>query len=138
MSALKAARANKVKRIVITSSIAAVMVTKDVDKVSFGPEDYSDPTACDAYCKSKLLAEKAAWDYQKDLPEDEKFEIVTIQPGLVSGTTYVPGIFSSGSVYKGMMDGGWKRFPDFGLPTVDVKDCAIAHLNAIKIDEAKN
>ena len=37
-----------------------------------------------------------------------------------------------------MMDGQWKRFPDFGLPTVDVKDCAIAHLNAIKIDEAKN
>lgn len=78
MSALRAARANKVKRVVITSSIAAVMVSKDVDKRSFGPNDWSELSACDAYCKSKLLAEKAAWDYQKELPENEKFEIVTI------------------------------------------------------------
>jgi dihydroflavonol-4-reductase len=31
------------------------------------------------------LAEKAAWDFVKNLPNDEKFEVVTINPGLVLG-----------------------------------------------------
>ena len=138
MSALKAAKANKVKRIVITSSIAAVMITEDIDKMTFGPEDWSDINICDPYCKSKTLAEKAAWDFQKELPDEEKFEIVTLQPGLISGTSYINSKNSSSAVYIGIMNGDWKRFPDIGLPTVDVKDCALAHLNAIKIDEAKN
>jgi nucleoside-diphosphate-sugar epimerase len=92
MSALKAARANKVKRIVITSSIAAIWRTKDIDKLNFGPDDWSDVTIADPYVKSKTMAEKAAWDFQKDLPEDEKFELVTVLPGFVFGKTYVPGV----------------------------------------------
>ena len=95
MSALKAARANKVKRIVITSSIAAIMRTKDIDKLNFGPDDWSDVTIADPYGKSKTMAEKAAWDYQKDLPADEKFQLVTILPGFVFGKTYVPGLGTS-------------------------------------------
>ena len=36
------------------------------------------------------------------------------------------------------MTGKLYSAPEIGLPLVDVKDVAIAHLNAIKIDEAKN
>lgn len=138
LSILKAAKANKVKRVVITSSIAALCIHNDLDKMSFTPDDWSDLDACDMYCKSKTLAEKAAWDFQKDLKKDEEFEIVVICPGLVSGTIYVPGQHSSAHVYQSMMTGEWKRMPDMGLPVVDIRDTAIAHLNALKIEEAKN
>ena len=40
---------------------------------------------CDAYSKSKTLAEKAAWDYVDNLPEDEKFAVATVNPGFVTG-----------------------------------------------------
>jgi hypothetical protein len=36
------------------------------------------------------------------------------------------------------MTGKLHSAPEIGFPLVDVKDVAIAHLNAIKIDEAKN
>ena len=38
-----------------------------------------------AYEKSKTLAEKAAWDFINDLPNEEKFELAIINPGLVVG-----------------------------------------------------
>lgn len=39
----------------------------DPNKV-FNEEDWTDPEKLDAYGKSKTLAEKAAWDYVKELP----------------------------------------------------------------------
>jgi len=35
---------------------------------TFTEEDWTDPEKLDAYGKSKTLAEKAAWDYVKELP----------------------------------------------------------------------
>jgi len=43
----------------------------DLDKLSFGPTDWSDVKKLEPYPKSKLIAERAAWDFQKALPEDE-------------------------------------------------------------------
>lgn len=37
----------------------------------------------DAYTESKVLAERAAWDFLKSLPEDKKFELATVNPTLV-------------------------------------------------------
>jgi dihydroflavonol-4-reductase len=53
------------------------------------------------YAKSKTLAERAAWDFQKKLPANERFEIVTICPGMVVGPTLIPGEFSSGQIVAG-------------------------------------
>lgn len=74
----------------VTSSAYAIFEC-DRDKV---PEKYdetmwSNPDLNPAqshYSKSKVLAEKAAWDFLKSLPEDERFEMVTICPGFVMGT----------------------------------------------------
>ena len=68
----------------ITSSIAAVFEhSPDKRKPVYNENDWSDPKYCGAYTKSKTLAEKAAWDFLSELPENEKFELVTINPGLV-------------------------------------------------------
>ena len=63
MSALQAAHKNKVKRVVITSSLAAIWANSDKKKTHFTSEDWSEVPACTAYEKSKTLAEKAGWDY---------------------------------------------------------------------------
>ena len=42
-----------------------------------------------AYEKSKTLAEKAAWDFVDKLPEDEKIEIVTINPSFILGPVLI-------------------------------------------------
>ena len=53
----------KVEKVVITSSTVA-MIMKNNPKIStFGPESWSDEKACDDYSLSKMLAEKAAWDF---------------------------------------------------------------------------
>ena len=41
------------------------------------------------------MAEKAAWNYLKELPEDEKFEVVTINPSLVVGPSICDPGFAS-------------------------------------------
>jgi len=77
MSALKAAHAAGVKRVVITSSSAAIMETGNPTQTTFTEEDWSHLKS-NAYFKSKTMAELAAWDYQKSLPADKTFELVTI------------------------------------------------------------
>jgi dihydroflavonol-4-reductase len=110
----------------------------DFDKLSFGPEDWSDVKKLEPYPKSKLIAEKAAWDFQKALPENEQFDLIMINPGIISGESLVPGNISSTSTFIKFMDGEFATVTDWNFPNVDVKDTALAHLNAIKIEEARN
>jgi len=65
LSVCKAAHQSKVKRLVITSSVAAIMVNDDKNKNNFTVADWTDvdSKACQPYEKSKTLAERAAWDF---------------------------------------------------------------------------
>ena len=85
MAVMRAAAENKVKRVVITSSIASIMVNADPKKTHFTTADFTDDKIAPPYHKSKVLAERAAWDFQASLPEDCRMEIVTINPGLIVG-----------------------------------------------------
>jgi len=46
------------------------------------------------------MAEKAAWDFIASLPENERFELCTINPGVVFGPNLVECNFSSGDIVK--------------------------------------
>lgn len=85
---MKAAKLNGVKRVVVTSSVAAVTMSADSTKKHFGPDDWSELDLCRSYMKSKTLAEKAAWKYLEDLPDGEKFELATVLPGFIIGPNY--------------------------------------------------
>merc|ERR1712046_393580 len=63
LAALKGAEQAGAKRVVVTSSVAAIMVGEDPTKVHVNEEDWSVPNECRPYEKSKTLAEQAAWDY---------------------------------------------------------------------------
>lgn len=89
LSVLKGARRHGAKRVVITSSVVSIHCTRDPYKKCFDELDWSDLSVANAYEKSKTLAEKAAWDYVKQLPENEKFELVAINPGFILGPNLV-------------------------------------------------
>jgi len=99
---LKACHQNKVKRLVITSSIAAIMVN-DKKGVPYTTEDWSVVENCQPYEKSKTLAERAAWEFREKNKEEHNLEIVTINPGLVTGPNLNKAQFSSGDIIKRIM-----------------------------------
>ena len=132
LSAMKAAHANKAK-IVVTSSLAAVTMTSE--KEWFTTSDWSDPEKQSGYAKSKTLAEKAAWDYVANLPDNEKFPLVTICPGFIVGPNLNTADFTSGNmISKIIKEPPTEEGMKFGC--VDVRDVALSHLEAGKRDEA--
>jgi nucleoside-diphosphate-sugar epimerase len=94
--------------------------------------------ACFPYAKSKRLAEGAAWDYHKSIPEQDAFELITINPTLILGPVLIESDFSSGVVIQKIMTGAFPGMPKVQVSIVDVRDAALAHLRAIKIPEARN
>ena len=90
-----------------------MQMTKDKKKYYLSEEDWSDLSACTAYEKSKTLAEKAAWDYQKDLPENDRFELVVINPSLILGPPLIQSDFASGLTISMLLSG---KFP--GVPRI--------------------
>jgi dihydroflavonol-4-reductase len=81
-----------------------------------------------------VLAESTAWDYIRDMPEKDRFELVSINPGLVLGPAFVGAGFTSGEFVTGIMEGTKKYLPPNNV--VDVRDVAKAHLMAVKKDAA--
>jgi dihydroflavonol-4-reductase len=96
LAVLRAAHKHKVKRVVVTSSCLTVSQRKPENlKALYTEQDWSDEEVCAPYDKSKLKAERAAWEFVNSLPEGERFELVLCLPGLVLGPNIVPHDFSS-------------------------------------------
>jgi len=75
-----------VKRIVFCSSIAAVLMQPHPVEL-YTPEHWTteECRGITPYDISKKESEKHLWDYQRSLPEDKKFELITLCPALVIG-----------------------------------------------------
>lgn len=136
LAAMRGAEKHGVTRVVITSSVAAVMTNKDPKKTHFNDQDWTDLTIAKAYEKSKTLAEKAAWDFVEAQPEGKKIELATVNPGFVLGPNLNKCHFSSGDVIRQFVDGSIPMYPLVSMPIVDVRDVAEAHLQAILKPEA--
>ncbi|XP_064638473.1 uncharacterized protein LOC135494439 isoform X2 [Lineus longissimus] len=136
---LKACVVEKVKRVVLTSSCVAVsggLTANDPEKV-FAEEDWSDPEkVTEAYTKSKTLAEKAAWDYVKELSVEDKIEIATINPGYVLGPVVHGTAGTSTELCRRLLERSMPACPRLNFPIVDVRDVALAHIKAMTSEEA--
>ena len=131
--------AGTVKRVVVTSSVVAISAGFIVPReIPYNEDDWADESICPAYEKSKLYAEKAAWDFVDKLDEDKKFELTTINPTFIIGpplTLATSDGFSLGSVKKVFT----KEVPvlvHVSMAMVDVRDVAAAHIAAMETPQA--
>jgi len=131
------AKANKVKRLVLTSSVVSI-ASKKAYQEKYTPDDWSDVCVTEGYSKSKTLAEKAAWDFQSTCPDDCKFELSVINPGLIFGKPIITNNFSSADIINAMLSGKMTHIPPMSIGLIDVVDCAKAHIRAIEVPEAAN
>ncbi len=86
LSVLKASReVGNIRRFVLTGSISAV-TPFSAESRTYSDEDCIDPaTEALVYPKSKALAEKAARTFVAELPQDERFDLVTVIPSVIIG-----------------------------------------------------
>ncbi len=134
---LRAARSAGVKRVVLTSSFAAVGYgVKDSDIV-FNEEHWSNPEGpgMRAYLKSKTLAERAAWDFIHR--EGGSLELAVIAPVAIFGPALGSDYATSIQLIHGMLTGAMPGIPRLSFGVVDVRDVAYLHLRAMTSAEAK-
>ncbi len=136
LRALKAAKKAGVKRVVLTSSFAAIGYSIDPRNHVFTELDWTDENApVQAYIKSKTIAEKAAWQFMED--EAPAMELTVINPVGIFGP--ILGGISSASldtVVKGIVEGHIKENAPFTFGAVDVRDVADIHIKAMLHPEA--
>ena len=130
LSIMRACKANNVRRCVITSSIASVIYPLEKPAGLISEAIWSSPEnpKMAMYPKSKTLAEKAAWDFHAELPEAERFELVTVLPSFILGPALrtEPGV--SIDFCKKLLNGETTEVNYNCFPVVDVRDLAEAHV----------
>jgi nucleoside-diphosphate-sugar epimerase len=134
---LRAARDAGVKRVVLTSSFAAIGYGHKVRTTPFNENDWTDPNSSDvaAYPKSKTLAERAAWDFMAK--EGGALELSVVNPVAVAGPVLGPDYSSSILIVQRMMDGAMPGCPQLYFGVVDVRDVVDLHIRAMTHPAAK-
>lgn len=127
---LKAARDAGVKRVVLTSSFAAVGYGTEVREREYTEEDWTDPTEkVSAYVKSKTLAERAAWDFIER--EGGTLELSVVNPVGVLGPVLGTDLSTSIELILRLLKGAVPGLPNVSFGLVDVRDVADLHLLAM-------
>jgi nucleoside-diphosphate-sugar epimerase len=134
---LRAARDAGVKRVVLTSSFAAIGYGHPPQSAPFDETSWSDTTGNDvtAYVKSKTLAERAAWDFIAR--EGRDLELSVVNPVAVFGPVLGPDYSTSVLLIQRLMSGAVPGSPRLSFGVVDVRDVADIHIRAMTHPAAK-
>ena len=137
LRALRAARDAGVRRVVLTSSFAAIGYGHSPRNKPFDETDWTNLDGGDIapYTKSKTIAERAAWDFIAR--EGNGLELAVVNPVGVLGPVLGPDYSTSIQIVKRMMDGAMPGCPKLGFGLVDVRDVADLHIRAMT-DPAAN
>jgi nucleoside-diphosphate-sugar epimerase len=134
---LHASRDARVKRVVLTSSFAAIGYGQPAQVAPFNETNWTDPQGDDVrpYVKSKTLAERAAWDFIAK--EGGTLELSVVNPVGVFGPVLGPDYSTSILIVQRLMDGALPGCPKLYFGVVDVRDVADLHLRAMTQPAAK-
>ena len=134
---LRAAREAGVKRVVLTSSFAAIGYGHAPQETPFNETDWTDVNGKDVsdYAKSKTLAERAAWDFIAK--EGDGLELSVVNPVGVFGPALGADYSTSIAIVERMMNGAVPGLPRIAFGIVDVRDVADLHLRAMVEPAAK-
>jgi len=134
---LRAARDAGVKRVVMTSSFAAIGYGHKPQSAPFDETSWSDLNGegMTAYAKSKTMAERAAWDFIAS--QGGKLELSVVNPVGVFGPVLGADYSTSILIVQRMMDGAMPGVPRLYFGAVDVRDVADLHFRAMTHPAAK-
>jgi nucleoside-diphosphate-sugar epimerase len=134
---LRAARDAGVKRVLLTSSFAAIGYGHPPRKTPFNETDWTDLNGDGvyAYVKSKTLAEGAAWDFIAN--QGGGLELSVVNPVGVFGPVLGPDYSTSILLVQRLMDGAMPGVPLLYFGVVDVRDVADLHIRAMTHPAAK-
>ena len=132
---LRAARDAGARRVVLTSSFAAIGYTPKPG-AEFTEDDWTDPDTpgLAPYPRSKAIAERAAWELMKRDGGDT--ELVVVNPTFILGPTLTTDLGSSMQLVKAMLDGAMSIAPRQRFGVADVRDVADLHIRAMAAPEA--
>ena len=136
---LQAAAANHVKRVVLTSSSGNLLYGKPKgqesgtfdETVALKGQNMDDLTP---YLKSKLMAEKAAWDYMAT--DTSGLELVAVLPGLMLGPVLESDFGTTADIVLKMLNGSLPAMPATGFDLADVRSVADALVLAMETPAA--
>ncbi|MBV8351987.1 MAG: aldehyde reductase [Verrucomicrobia bacterium] len=133
---LRAARDAGAKRVVLTSSFAAIGYGHEPQDKPFDETNWSNLNEdAGAYVKSKTLAERAAWDFMAK--EGGNLELSVINPVGVFGPVLGPNYSTSILLVQRLMTGSVPGCPRLHFGLVDVRDVADIHVRAMRHPAAK-
>ena len=127
---LKAARDAGARRVVLTSSFAAVGYSPKAVR-DYAEEDWTDPDTpgLAPYPRSKAIAERAAWDFVAT--EGGDMQLVVVNPTFIAGPSLVPAARSTLTYFTAIIKGTMPALPRQRFGIVDVRDVADAHITAM-------
>ena len=135
---LKFAKKFGVKRVVITSSVVAMLGDANAS-IDINSKSWTNINAknVSAYVKSKTMAEKLAWDFVTNQHTNQPLELVVINPGPVFGPTLTGNLNgASMSMYKDLISGKMPMLPQSSINMSDVRDVAEIHVKALENKQA--
>jgi len=133
---LRAARDASVRRVVLTSSFAAIGYGHGHPDTVYDETTWTDidGPGVSAYAKSKTIAERSAWDFVES--EGGPLELAVVNPVAVLGPLLGPDASTSIELIKRLMDGSMPGTPKVAFGLVDVRDVADLHVRAMTAPEA--
>ncbi|MBN9559004.1 MAG: aldehyde reductase [Alphaproteobacteria bacterium] len=132
---LRAARDAGVKRVVLTSSFAAIGYGHAEQTAPFDETNWTELNGpgLSAYVKSKTIAERAAWDFIAG--DGGGLELSVVNPVGVLGPVLGADFSTSILLVQRLMNGALPGAPRLYFGIVDVRDVADLHIRAM-IDPA--
>jgi nucleoside-diphosphate-sugar epimerase len=124
-----------VKRVVTTSSVAAIRGSADHGGRTLTEDDWSDAgdTTMTPYSRSKTAAETAAWEFVRERGAEDR--LATVNPGAIIGPLLSDDPSYSLQAIERML-GGMPGVPRLGFSFVDVRDVADLHVLAMTSPDA--
>lgn len=138
LRALKAAKNAGVKRVILTSSTAAMQGGK-YGLIKINQDSWTDinEKSVTAYFKSKTLAEKSAWEFVENQNGGTKLELVVVNPGPIYGPTLTGNLDNEAmGFFKKLINGQVPMLPQAYSVMSDVRDIASIHVAALENEKA--
>lgn len=136
VSALEAAaKSNRVKRVILTSSMAAVTDAPDDRILTEADWNKKSSATRNPYYYSKTQAERAAWAFTSK--ENPGFDLVVINPFMVAGPSLSTGVSTSNQLFIDIANGQYPALMALNWGFVDVREVAEAHVRAMTAPNAK-